>query len=385
MEALEALEIISRGEDGRHQFKRKFNSAADAAKEMAAFSNSEGGLIFIGVDDDGTIPGLTANEIADHNELIANAATQNIRNPIGPQTQNLTINGRTVMVVAVASGADKPYFADGIIWQKVGADKRKITSKEELRRLFQASDLLQPDEIPVRGCGVDQLDFDRLRAYYTRRYKEELPEMGATEIMKLLGNLNLGQGSELNLAGLLLFGRDPQRFKPAFVVKAVRFSGLTDTGSSYLDSEDFGGRLDEQFKGALAFVQRNLPKRQVSQSFNTVGLATVPDQVLEELLVNALVHRNYLLNAPIRLFFFDDRIEILSPGSLPNHLTVEHVLRGNSSMRNSVLVSFAANGILPYRGIGTGIRRALELHPQIEFAEDRSGEIFRVTIRLSNT
>ena len=341
MEALEALEIISRGEDSRHQFKRRFNNAADAAEELAAFANSEGGQIFIGVDDDGTIPGLTPKEVRVQNDLIANAATQNIRSPISPQTENLTINGQTVMIVTVAAGIDKPYFADYVIWQKVGSDKRRITSKEELRRLFQASDLLQSDEIPVRGCGVEQVDFEFFRSYYARRYGEELPAMEPTSLLRLLENLNLSQRNELNLAGLLLFGRHPQRFKPAFVVKAVRFAGLTETESAYIDSEDFSGRLDEQFKGALTFVQRNLQKGQSGQSVNSVGIASVPNAVFEELLVNALLHRNYLLNSPIRLFFFDDRIEILSPGSLPNHLTVEHIRRGNSSIRNSVLVSFA--------------------------------------------
>ena len=109
----------------------------------------------------------------------------------------------------------------------------------------------------------------------------------------------------------------------------------------------------------------------------------MPAAVFEELLVNALLHRNYLLSAPIRLLLFDDRIEIVSPGALPNHLTVERIRRGNSSIRNAVLVSFAANGLLPYRGIGTGIRRALELYAGIEFYNDPRGELFRAIIPLA--
>ncbi len=238
----------------------------------------------------------------------------------------------------------------------MGADKRRITSKEEFRRLFQDSDLLRPDEIPVRGCGVDDIDMRRLANFYVRRFREDFQIDG--ELSTFLENLSLAKGTELNLGGLLLFGMDPQRFKPLLIVKAVRFDGIEETGSDYLDSEDFQGTLTDQYEGAFAFIRRNMPKRQNGQSINSEGVAEIPDRVFEELFVNALLHRNYLLNASIRLFFFDDRVEIISPGSLPNHLTIEQMRRGISSVRNSILVSFAAHGLLPYRGIGTGVRKA---------------------------
>ena len=384
MDALEAIEAIGRGEDSRHQFKRHLANEKAAAAEMAAFANGEGGTIFLGVEDDGTPTGLTPEEIRRQNQIVSNAASQHVRSPINPRTQNLTLpGGRTVIVVTVPEGDNKPYFdSDGVIWQKVGADKRRVTAKEELRRLFQESDLLQADEIPVRGCNIFQVDEGVFARYFEARYHEKLPALMSAGYDSLPENLNLGRDGELNLAGLLLFGKDPQRFKPAFVIKAVRFVGLQDTGTEYRDSEDFSGRLDEQFKGAMGFLGRNLPGEQGGRSFNSQGAKPVPLVVFEELLVNALLHRNYLLNAPVRLLFFDDRIEIISPGALPNHLTIEQARRGNSSIRNAVLVSFAANGLLPYRGIGTGVRRALELHPGIGFENDPVGQLFRVIIPL---
>ena len=384
MDALEVIEAIGRGEDSQHQFKRQFANEKAAAAEMAAFANGEGGTIFLGVEDDGTPTGLTPEDVRRQNQLISNAASQHVRSPINPRTQNLTLpGGQTVMVVTVPEGDNKPYFdSDGVIWQKVGADKRRVTAKEELRRLFQESDLLQADEIPVHGCNVFQVDEGLFGRYFEARYHENLPGIMSAGYDGLTENLNLAHGGELNLAGLLLFGKDPQRFKPAFVIKAVRFVGVQDTGTEYRDSEDFGGRLDEQFKKAMGFLGRNLPGEQGEQSFNSQGTKPVPLAVFEELLVNALLHRNYLLNAPVRLLFFDDRIEIVSPGALPNHLTVEQVRRGNSSIRNAVLVSFAANGLLPYRGIGTGVRRALDLYPGIKFENDPVGQLFRVIIPL---
>lgn len=102
--------------------------------------------------------------------------------------------------------------------------------------------------------------------------------------------------------------------------------------------------------------------------------------VFEELLVNALVHRDYLVSAPIRLFVYDNRIQIISPGHLPNNLTVEKIRTGNSIIRNPILVSYVAKGLLPYRGLGSGIKRALEEWPGIDFTDDREGCLFIVTV-----
>ena len=102
--------------------------------------------------------------------------------------------------------------------------------------------------------------------------------------------------------------------------------------------------------------------------------------MFEELLVNALVHRDYLVSAPIRLFIFDNRINIISPGHLPNHLTVAKMRTGNSIIRNPILASYIAKGLLPYKGLGSGIKRALEDWPEIDFTDDRDGCLFTATV-----
>ena len=95
---------------------------------------------------------------------------------------------------------------------------------------------------------------------------------------------------------------------------------------------------------------------------------------------NALVHRDYLISAPIRLFIFDNRIDIISPGHLPNHLTVVKIRTGNSIIRNPILVSYIAKGLLPYKGLGSGIKRALNDWPEIDFTDDREGCLFTATV-----
>ncbi|MGE5784984.1 MAG: Fic family protein [Myxococcales bacterium] len=125
---------------------------------------------------------------------------------------------------------------------------------------------------------------------------------------------------------------------------------------------------------------RNLHKIQAGRGVNSPGLPD-PPVVFEELLVNALVHRDYLISAPIRLFVFDNRIEIISPGTLPNNLTVENIRAGNSNLRNPILASFVAKGVLPYRGLGSGVPRALEAWPDIDLRDDRDGGLFAATVR----
>jgi ATP-dependent DNA helicase RecG len=138
--------------------------------------------------------------------------------------------------------------------------------------------------------------------------------------------------------------------------------------------------LQKVFDDSLAFVLRNLHKVQAGRGVNAPGEPEIPPAVFEELLVNALMHRDYLVSASIRLFIFDNRIDIVSPGHLPNNLTVEKIRLGNSIIRNPILVSYASKGILPYRGLGSGIKRALEAWPQIEFFDDRDGCLFTATV-----
>jgi ATP-dependent DNA helicase RecG len=329
---------IARGEDSRRQFKQDIHNPDALAAELAAFSNSEGGVIFLGVADDGSLPGLTLPDVSRLNQMISNAASQHIRSPISVQTENLRLkNQRIVIVLTVPKGLDKPYFdRNGVIWLKSGADKRRVNSKEELRRLFQSVDQFHANQLPTKA-GIDKLDKWRVRDFLRDVHKQSFPN-SARERLRLLQNMNLAtEEGVLNLAGVLLFAARPEWIKPQFIIKAVRYPGNTIHQTQYVDTEDFAGPLRKMFDGALSFINRNLHKIQAGQGVNSVGIPEIPLSVFEELLVNALAHRDYLITAPIRLFVFDNRIEIISPGHLPNNLTVAKIRTGNSVIRNPIL------------------------------------------------
>jgi ATP-dependent DNA helicase RecG len=149
--------------------------------------------------------------------------------------------------------------------------------------------------------------------------------------------------------------------------------------SRYLDSENIQGTLEEQYQHGLAFIRRNLHHVQGNQGFNSLGLLEVPEEAFVELLVNALVHRDFFTSATIRLFIFADPVEIISPGHLPDSLTPEQIRTGISNRRNKVLAEHAAH-ILPYRGLGTGIPRALGAWPKIDLCDEREANQFRAVL-----
>ncbi|MDQ1311482.1 RNA-binding domain-containing protein [Methanothrix sp.] len=381
MQLKELKDIVALGEDSIHQFKLDVTNADSLAAEMAAFANSEGGAIFLGVADDGTLVGVGKADVLRLNQLISNAASQHVRSPLTVRSANVAIGkGRVVILLTIPKGLDKPYFdRNGVIWLKNGADKRRVNSKEELRRLFQLSDQFHADQLPTKA-GLEKLDKLRFRDFLRDVYKLDYPD-SVSEQTRLLQNMGLAtDDGKLNLAGVLLFAERPEWIKPLFIVKAIRYPGNAIHSTEYLDTEDFSGSLRKIFDDSLAFIMRNLRKVQAGQGVNSPGLPEIPPSVFEELLVNALIHRDYFVNATIRLFIFDNRIEIISPGHLPNNLTVEKIRSGISNIRNPILVSYVAKGLLPYKGLGSGIKRALEEWPDISFVDDREGCMFIATV-----
>jgi len=380
METTELLEIIARGEDGKHQFKANITNPNSLASEMVAFCNSGGGTLLIGVNDDGTVSGLIREDMARLNQLVSNVSSQSVRPAINPATENVLLADGLVMVVSIANGMSKPYMdKDGVIWVKSGSDKRRATSREEIQRMYQNAGLLHGDELAVNGLSVSDLDLDYFRRFFDSQYGETIENQDVT-LPKLLENMNLMNDGVLNISGALLFAKTPQFRLPVFIVKAVCYPGNDIHLDRYLDSQDVTGKLADVFYQSLSFILGNIKHLQFDQNVNAVGEPEVPREALEELLANALIHRDYFVSAPVRIFVFSNRIEIISPGHLPNNLTIENIKSGNSNIRNPILASYATK-ILPYRGLGSGIRRALKAYPDIEFFDDREGNQFKVVIK----
>ena len=382
MEALELIELISKGESSKVQFKERLKDAHSISQEMVAFANLHGGIIIIGIEDKtGKINGLTFEQIRKHNEFIVNAANNNIKPELFVETEQVLIDEQIIMLVKIPEGLNKPYKdKNAVIWIKNGSDKRRVTSNEELSRLLQSGQNIFADEQIIHTTTYADFDTEMFISYVKKRYQKPISEL-SVDLRKLAENSNLIKNEHLTLTGLLLFGRNIQLHKPLFTIKCVAFADNDASSSNYLDKEpDITGNLKEVFDKSMSFIVRNLHKKQTGISFNSLPELEIPVEVFEELLVNALIHRDYFINSVVKVFIFPNRIEIISPGKLPNSLTVENILNGISIPRNPTLQSIA-QFLLPYSGLGTGLIRINSLYNEIQFKNNIENEVFTVIVK----
>jgi predicted HTH transcriptional regulator len=366
------------GEDYHNQFKQNFSSIDNLAAEIAAFANCEGGKIYIGVNDDGQVTGLESTDIKRLNQAISNVTSQKIEPPIFVKTEIFSIQNKRVLIIDIPLGSNKPYVANkNDFWVKNGADKRRAT-REELFRLMQASSSLFADEL---SCSIKTtyFDFALFETAFQQYYGDYLTELDIDKGI-LLQNLKLATGDELTLAGALLFGKNIENLKPQYSIKATYY-GPNDT---FLDKEDITGRLFEQYKRGLDFITRNLHRVQKGEDFNTPGELEVPLGALKEILANALIHRDYFIQSSIFVNIFPDRIEITSPGKLPNSITIDSIKLGIHIERNPILLSFASKERdFGYTGRGSGIPKVLKLckshNVKAELYNDLERNQFKVT------
>jgi ATP-dependent DNA helicase RecG len=384
MDAIGLLDIISAGETSKVQFKQTIDNDDSFSAEMIAMSNSKGGIIVIGVKDKtGEVIGLDYSQLQSFNNRISNLAHNNIKPQVFIFTEVVSISSgneeKKILVVELSEGISKPYKDNnGTIWVKQGSDKRRLTDNNEQVRLFQQSGLLYLDEMIVPNTSVNDVEFEKVKDYVN--YIQRNTPRNEIEITKeLLNNLAIIKDDRLSLGGLLFFSKTPQKYRPVFCVKAISFFGNSIGGSDYRNSRDIEGTIPEMFEKSMDFFKSNLYSLQSGQNFNSVGKLEISEVALEELLQNSFVHRDYSKNSPIRIMIFDNRIEIISPGALPNTLTVENVKLGNAVVRNNLLVTYCSKTMI-YRGFGSGITRAIENQPNIEFTNDVEGEQFKVII-----
>lgn len=379
----ELVEIVACGETSRVQFKETLDNNDSIAAEMIALANTKGGMILFGIQDKtGEIKGLSYQEIQEIGSKVASIATELVKPQIFVTTDVVSLhrdeNVRHVLVVMVDEGIAKPYKDRfGVIWVKQGGDKRRLTDNNQQLRLFQQSGLVYVDEMIVPDTSYADVYKEKVQEYLEKMQDDSIELEEIHE--QLCRNLNILKGNNLTLGGLLFFGKRPQKVRPAFCVKAVSFIGNDISSVEYRESRDITGTIPAMYQESLAFFDRHLFRTQQGQDFNSTGILEISEIALQELMQNAFTHRDYTKNAPIRIFIFDNRIEIVSPGCLPNSLTIENIKLGNAVIRNNLIVSYASK-LMRYRGIGSGIARALKRQPDIVFQDDREGEQFRVTI-----
>ncbi len=259
----------------------------------------------------------------------------------------------------------KPYrTAGGRFYIRVGKDKKDATGRE-LIHIAQAAGELHYDETPVIGASLSDFSMTAFNAYHELQFgmtvEEHLSQSGIP-METLLRNLRLLHEPDseqmLSVAGVLIFGNDPQHLLPQSRVSAVAFAGK-DEDSDILDRREITGRLPQIMEDARIFLNRNIRAPAIEHGFRREDIRLYDQKALGEAVINAIAHRDYSLSgSQIRIFLFSDRFEIRSPGKLPNAVTLENIRLGMHAERNRAIVNFLTH--LGYMSaIGTGIPRLI--------------------------
>ena len=399
------LKQINAGEVSGVQFKERILDKYDIACELVAFSNSHGGKLVVGIKDKtGETNALSYSEVQETTNLLSDIASENVVPSILIKIDTVEVEDGNLVIATIKEGLNKPYHDNkGIVWVKNGADKRKVFDNAELAEMMTDCGSFAPDEAGVRDATVNDLDATTIKQFLGNRFDRVLENKGLTgdafneasldmicsaiakghDCEKILRNLRfIRPDGSLTVAAMLLFGKYTQRWLPMMTAKCICFAGNSVGSKVFRDKvndADMEGNLLHQYDTIMDFFTRNLHNVQVGEEFNSMGKLEIPYTSLVEFTVNSLVHRSLNMKAPVRIFIFDNRVEIHSPGALPNGLTIDDIKAGTSMPRNMFLFNNAIY-LLPYTGVGSGITRALDEDINVTFMNNDKAQEFVITV-----
>jgi ATP-dependent DNA helicase RecG len=381
---LRIRELIRQGENTSIEFKSKDVNADSLSKEIVAMLNTSGGNILLGVGDTGTLEGI--DDSKNWEEWVANLIRNNVLPPAEIIYTEIEIENKLVINLEIPKGKDKPYQTNkNQFLIRIGSTNR-VASQQELLRMFQNAGYFHYDTVTLEHSSPKDLDQNRIANYFEQYNidfeKEENP-------IQLLKNIDIlaSESDHLTVAGNLLFGLRPQKFLTNAGITFAAFKGNT-ISEDLIHQQKIDGSLPTQVDQTLSHLKLLIPISSTIEGAKRVDTSvTYDDKVYRELIVNAVVHRDYAISGSrIRIFKFDDRIELRSPGRLPNTVNLEKIKYGVSYARNPVIVKFMEN--MRYidqmgRGIPMVVKEVNLKKGQILFEE--IGEEFVVTLWLPTT
>ena len=390
MEWLEVLRRIEGGKDQHTEFKSRLDMRGIGAA-ACAFANTEGGgVIVLGVTDDRRIAGVKENAEQVQERLTSFLQT-GCSSPVAARTgRHEDPRGWVHWLEVPPQRGFEPLRYDGRVWVR-RARSSVEPSPTELQELYNAFGYILTEERAIEAAVVEHVDMGAFHSYLKRmRFDvEEEPQPDNRDDLRNRGVLTeIGGALRATLYGVLSFGKEPQRYPQTrnFRVECVAYAG-DDRASEVLQVADGAGRLDDQVERAVGWFM-GLGRFESYRSLVRDDRHLLPRAAIREALVNAVTHRDYAITgSKVLLEVFDDRVDLTSPGALPNHMTVERVRAGaNPRSRNDSIAYFmTAMGYMEQRGRGWLImRREMRAFndTEPELMQDRLNKFVRVTFRL---
>ena len=375
MLALEALEIIANGKNSGVEFKNDAIRPEKFAKEVVAFANFQGGRIFLGVEDNGVISGIKRQNLE---KWVLNCFRDKVFPQIFPYYEELVIDDKRIAIVTILAGISKPYVVKhnnrDDIYIRMGS-RSEIASREQQARLFLLGGLLQIESLPVPGSSLESLDLSRLTFYLEEIIKdvENVPQTEKEWVTRLLGlglmcDDTLGK-DVCTIAGLVCFGKTPRRYLKQCGLRFEAYRGNEKEYDALIDIVIDGplvarremqdgsvvvvdGGLLEKFSDAIRpFIYKE--SSTIGKGFNREGAWLYPLEVVRELVVNALAHRDWTQVNEVEIVIYNNRLEVISPGAMYNSMTLEKMLAGQRSPRNQIIMEILRDyGYVDSRGMG---------------------------------
>ncbi len=382
---------IEAGEDLHTELKRGVGDLKEIGKAICAFANTEGGVIILGVDDGGTVLGVK-EDAEKVQERLTGFLQSGCSSPVSARCGcGQDSSGRSVHWIEVARQRGyEPLRYSGRVWVRRGRSSVE-PSPTELQELYNSFGYILTEERAIQAAGTADIDLAAFRAYLRRLglETEAEPQPATEDDLRNRGVLTeIGGALHPTLYGVLAFGKEPQRFPQtaSFWVECVAYAGQ-DRASDVLLVGEGKGRLDEQVQRVVGWV-RGLGRRETYDGLVRTDRPLLPETALREAVVNAVVHRDYAITgSKVLLEVFSDRVDVTSPGTLPNHMTVESVRSGgHPRSRNELMANYMlVMGVMEQRGRGWPVmRKAMREFngTEAELYQDEGGKFVRVTLRL---
>lgn len=355
--------------------------AEELAETLASFANADGGTILIGMDAAG---GECQETTPEHLEAVLTHAQALCRPVVSCEWQTLERDGCSITAIVVPRSPELHSLSDGRVLLRSGNRNRPL-SGEEIRHLASAKGTGDFEQQPASGS-LDDLDGQLISDFAARR-KLRGPRGEKLEGQALLEESGaVGPGSTPTVAGLLLFGRDPQRFLPQSGAVLVHFAGTTAGGRDgqpgYSRREEVGGPVGRVIERLWELIQEEMRHASVINGLRREEQPEYPLPAVREAVVNAVAHRDYrLAGRRIEVRMFDDRLEIISPGGLPGHITLDNIVEEHFSRNPRLVKGLYYWGFI--EELGLGIDRMIDEmvqagHPAPQF--EATPFTFKVTL-----
>jgi len=375
---IELLEMIANGENSGIEFKRDDIRPVQLAKEVVAMANFQGGKVILGVEDDGMVSGIQASpQRPNLEEWVMNVMQDKIHPMILPFYEEIKLDdGKTVAVISFPQGISKPYVVRDQgreeIYIRVGSTSR-LATREQQMRLFELGGMLHTELMPVPRTDLSCLDEARLNNYLKDILRDpDIPQSPQAWQARLLGLSFLTESAGnicCTLAGLVLFGKSPRRYLKQAGLRVLVFNALDKEYQAELDDildgpmvgrwdvDDSGKRLvdggiiERLIDAIRPFISRE--PDEIDEGFRRETQWFYPLEAVREVLINALAHRDWTRFVEIEVSSYADRFEVISPGALPNSMTIAKMKAGQRSPRNTLIMEVLRDyGYVDYRGMG---------------------------------